>query len=830
MENERFVFPFAVGRVAWEHKPYSQKDTDRTPQERAEIEICQRRNHYLVKDVRPNQAFKLICEGRCWRAGLLKPDAVSLRKTSFTGSHLFALDFDSCEISPEEMVRYCVSIGIEPNFWYYSFSQGKKPGFNYRIVWVLASPISIEEYEELYVAALRDKMFSNADKQTKDVSRLWHGTRNGGVFIKETPIAFDRFNIFERDAKPRKRTRAKKNGDVAEDVPETPADFIMPKRSFDWDYHLSGVCDLWDRWRRRQYLHYSQRLLLFSELKSLKYASSVAKSILDEIMKYYDADLYADSKCDRAEIKYFLSSKTKSPSNKIVQWENNEYTIGEWFNSGDYLKRVQADRRPRITRDELMMEADAKIPELLAKNGIQYIECQTEAGKTERVIKYFSTLDLEQKKIIYSIPTYVLIDEFLRRLSSRGVSLDFVFCPRKIEYSPEALVYYDAGFPEGIPLSPEMLERKKELEDVANPDKKGLFIITHACLAHMRDINADVIVIDENIEDCLIDRNTIYSTTLSGLKSFVGTSRGKKELERLIEIVETGEPQTEINDIDIEAIFEIFDYIQMVKNPIFETAKGVGKLRSAELLAVGEDWQGNRYLYFETASRLLRIAVEKQINVKLLTGTPKIKQLQAGLPEEIARQIDVLAIDRAEPQGHIFQWLIEGVSGSKSKMDKTMDFAIRELEKRGIDWQDIHLLTLKSCVELARTKGFKIAQTIDGKDLYIENCAGIDSMKGHNLIVIGKADIPSNAYLDMLHDKQIDSTQRRRTRPIEDTGTETRIHGFVERDLWDLQAEQIREPIEQAVGRARTLWFNCNVYVFCDFPVRNATEYIREVL
>ena len=94
-ERERFVFPFAVGRVAWDHKPYNQKDTDRTPQERAEIEICQRRNHYLVKDVRPNQAFKLICEGRCWRAGLLKQDSVSLRKTSFTGSHLFAIDFDS---------------------------------------------------------------------------------------------------------------------------------------------------------------------------------------------------------------------------------------------------------------------------------------------------------------------------------------------------------------------------------------------------------------------------------------------------------------------------------------------------------------------------------------------------------------------------------------------------------------------------------------------------------------------------------------------------------------------------------------------------------------
>ena len=831
MENGVFVFPFAVGRVAWNHKPYSIKDTDRTPQEQAEITICQRRNHYVIKDVRPQQAFKLICEGRCWRAGLLKADAANLKKTSFTGSRLFALDFDSCEIPPEQMVEYCVSLEIEPNFWYWSFSQGKKTGYNYRLVWVLASEISVDEYESLYSAILKDKMFSNADKQTKDIARLWHGTRNGGTFIKETPISFDKFSIFVReDVKPRKRTRAKQDGDASGVVAETQTDFIMPKYGFNWEYYLSGVCDLWDKWRHKKYLHYSQRLLLFSELKCLKYAPHVKKTILEEIMRHYDPDLYADSKCDRAEIKYFMSGKTRTPDNKIVQWNNQEYTIAEWFNSGAYLQRDSNERRKRITRDELMVEADEKIPALLAKDGIQYIECQTEAGKTERVIKYFSTLDLTREKVIYSIPTYVLIDEFIRRLTAHGVPVDCVHCPRKIDYTPEELVYFDAGFPEAIPMTPEMLERKKELEDVANPEKKGLFIITHACLAHMRTLDASVIVIDENIEDCLIDRNTIYSTTLSGIKKFVGTAAGKREMERLIDAVDNEEPQTRIEDINVDAIFEYFDYIQMVKDPIFDTAKGVGKLRSAELLAVGRDWKGNKYLYFETASRLLRIAIEKGINVKLLTGTPKIKQLQAGLPEEIARQIDVLTLERAEPEGHIFQWLIEGASGSKSRMEKTLDFAIDELEKRGIDWTDIHLLTLKSCVEMARNKGFKIAQTIDGEDLYIENCAGIDSMKGHNLIVIGKADIPANAYLDMLHDREIDDTQRRKPRPIEDTGTETRIHGFLVRELWELQAEQIREPIEQAVGRARALWFDCNVYVFCDFPVRNATEYIKGVL
>ena len=192
----------------------------------------------------------------------------------------------------------------------------------------------------------------------------------------------------------------------------------------------------------------------------------------------------------------------------------------------------------------------------------------------------------------------------------------------------------------------------------------------------------------------------------------------------------------------------------------------------------------------------------------MLTGTPKISQLEAGLPDELKGSIEQFAIDRAEPLGHIYQWLIQGASGSKAKIFETMNYAIDELVKRGVDWQNIYCMTLKSNVELARMKGFFIPTTEDGEEIYIENCAGLDSFKGQDLIVIGKSDLPKSDYLDMLHNKTISDRQKSITRPIADTGIETKIHGFLERELWELQAEQLREPIEQAVGRARTLWYN----------------------
>ena len=253
--------------------------------------------------------------------------------------------------------------------------------------------------------------------------------------------------------------------------------------------------------------------------------------------------------------------------------------------------------------------------------------------------------------------------------------------------------------------------------------------------------------------------------------------------------------------------------------------ENIGQLKNATMLSVGENkYKKTRYLYFEIASNMLPTAIENGISVSLFTGTPKLKQLEAGLPEALRGRIKTEIIDRADPLGTIYQWLCDGASGSKSSIEKTFDFAINELDKLGVDWTEINLLTLKACRDIARDKGFKIPTTASGEDIYIENCAGIDDMKGQDLIVIGKADIPKNAYLDMLHNGNLSDRQMRETRPIDNTGVEAYIWGFTEPELWELQAEQIRLPLEQAVGRARTLWYDCNVYVFCDFPVRNVKD------
>ena len=144
--------------------------------------------NYLFLDLDIRQIGELIGQGAAWRAAVYEKDTTSFRKLNAIGSYILALDFDNCKYQPSEVCEYAVSIGIQPTMWYYSYSQGKKEGFNFRILWVLASMISPNQYENIYKNMLDKFAAYNPDSSTKDCSRLWYGCRTGVNIINENPI------------------------------------------------------------------------------------------------------------------------------------------------------------------------------------------------------------------------------------------------------------------------------------------------------------------------------------------------------------------------------------------------------------------------------------------------------------------------------------------------------------------------------------------------------------------------------------------------------------------------------------------------------------------
>ena len=111
---------------------------------------------------------KLIGEGRCWRNGNYDLNYRSFKKKYVVDSHFIVLDFDAVKRTPKQMCNI-----MEPNFWYYTLSQGVKPGNNFRMVWVLTEAIGPQDFAFVYEWFL--KKFPLADRNVKDISRMWYG-------------------------------------------------------------------------------------------------------------------------------------------------------------------------------------------------------------------------------------------------------------------------------------------------------------------------------------------------------------------------------------------------------------------------------------------------------------------------------------------------------------------------------------------------------------------------------------------------------------------------------------------------------------------------------
>ena len=168
---------------------YSKQRYQSKPTDKGIISGLQKPYNYVFAGVESvEDVAALIGEGRAWRAGLYESGVDSFKKANVKAAQILALDFDSCPQEPETIVQYAESIGISPSAWYYSYSQGKKSGYNFRVLWVLEEPIKHIQYETIYKGMLEQFAEFSPDISTKDASRLWFGTAKGVNVLSRTPI------------------------------------------------------------------------------------------------------------------------------------------------------------------------------------------------------------------------------------------------------------------------------------------------------------------------------------------------------------------------------------------------------------------------------------------------------------------------------------------------------------------------------------------------------------------------------------------------------------------------------------------------------------------
>ena len=95
----------------------------------------QQYSQYVEALITLNDFVDIVNDGRCWRNG--EHSERRFQKRNVIGSRFLALDFDESKYTPEEIINFGKENGLAPNVFYFSFSQGRKIGNNFRLVFVL---------------------------------------------------------------------------------------------------------------------------------------------------------------------------------------------------------------------------------------------------------------------------------------------------------------------------------------------------------------------------------------------------------------------------------------------------------------------------------------------------------------------------------------------------------------------------------------------------------------------------------------------------------------------------------------------------------------------
>ena len=781
---------------------------------------------------------RLIGEGRAWRAGLYEPTADSFKKANVKAAQIIALDFDSCEQEPQAIVDYATSIGISPSAWYYSYSQGIKAGYNFRVLWILEEPIKAIQYETIYKAMLEQFSQYNPDSSTKDASRLWFGGNRGVNVLSHTPMPLsvigwlgvaEKVKEGQAIQKARKAVKACENkffeGQEAEDL--EPLYMTQGRR---WWEELRFKCWLWDRWENGMYLNYNQRLTLFTNLKYIKYADNNL-SVLKQILEIYERfkGVYEGHTCNEEQIRsMFLNTTLHAMGIVKVNGEENPITVKDYLNRSPHqvintIEKISLEELDKLLREEM--------PRLLDKKGIIYIKSQTASGKTYHVIQWLLQQDLSKKKIIYSAPRYTNLDEFVERFTAAfneaeaGKPMpkraeDYIKQIPRGKYTSADLLLMEMGFPAATKQD----ERFRAIQEMLDKGSKGLFVCTHQCIAHLRECNADYIIIDENIEEALFNVVELDEVGLSGLIPCVENEEKQQIILGLVNSIKTKQRGEIISIEPLKQALVKFDWESYFNSK--NKVAGIGKILepNKEPPMIGSS-KGNATIRITTKSTLIDNALANDIPIKLLSATPKSMMLSKIYNTDA---IELYEFPLARNEGQIIQFM--GVSGAKgvnnSKIDDLIKYVKMKIPEE--EWKTAYVLSFKDSIAQWKAAGFKIPYKIENgerKDIHLANNAGLDLLKGETVIVAGKFDNNDDFYINRYYDMFPDSkTPPKRIMKTIKIAERIRSLYLWDNDiLQDLQIETIKLYLEQSAGRARALREQgAKVYLFANFPIEDA--------
>ena len=774
---------------------------------------------------------------------------VERKAENFVYQKFFALDFDGT-LSVEEFWDRAKKYEIEPIFLYETLTCSKEK-YKFRAVFLNDITITNREVAEIILQLLL-RLFPEADKSCKDTSRMFFGGKN--LIFLNVENRIDIFSLslatqgYMKSIDP--SNYAKKIRKFAESLniaiknnnlcihrgdDESEKDDIlentnikivnaeessffyiiektqkhqtcMRRQSKDEHYAIRGVdekfiterCKLLKDFYERDIPH-EQKFLIATSLRHIYGGRTMFfKAPIDSLekwevaWKYMDSFQYSPQRCRTEICPYYETCQGKTILDKITS----------------KIQVTQLKEYGNVTISEKLLKQFLEKAILCDDDDIHLIRAQTAIGKTSAYCDIISKNN--DKTFMVVLPTNMLQIEVAEALESKGVAT-YITPNIKVLTSNLGLedlcndieLLYSMGYGQKVKskireyIKRETIEEWKveQLESYLNMreqfDGKKCIITTHALFLGLDPdlLRQYEVIIDEDI------LMTIFKNT---------SSITFRELDEVLDNADLSihcvQRILELQNKEDDSVWR-YNVIKLNSDEVENLYKQKLNIRSSII----DFLQADSYHVDLKNEKIDFFNARKLPNIKMtIVSATLVDRLYMSFCKN--RKIKFYDVPIAKYKGQLKQYTAHSLSRSN-------------IEQIGMDELNKGIQNITHNPEIIQITFKKYSEE---KEHYYGNTEGLNIYKGKDIAVIGTPH--SIPFIYMLIGKYLgfNAEDRLCQRFVEYNGYRFKFMTYGDADMRMLQFYIIESILEQTIGRARLLRFECVVYLFSNFPIGQA--------
>lgn len=783
------------------------------------------------------------------------------RADFFEKQELFAIDIDE-GLSYQEFMKRSKLYGILPFLVYDTLSAAPEKE-KFRAVYLMEAVIQKKELAELFNMMLI-KVFPESDEICKDAARLFLGGKKIKYFNEDNRLGIENLvracqckmkekdpknyrrnienlvgdsgiackdgciQIYRKDSvidekipqdvdilgnmvieygkvkkKIKKEVKGKREKNENENKPNFPILRLKNKEK------LSTYCSLY-RDHLNEHLHHNLKFLLATNLQYIKGGKKLFMNGIEEeeteSKKNWEMEWtqirsygYKPQSCIKGGCPYTDMCNVDSLYSKLT-WKIIS------------LK----EKEPYITLEEAQNELRQYLYEAVEANDrdIHLIKAQTALGKTQAYCEL--ACEKSDQAFMFVVPTLDLQDEIVKRLEVAGSHcIKTVSCIEKIKEKKlpiynELITLYDSGQGDKVKgriqeylesnieeLSEiEIEEIKRCLAQKEQLDGTCNVVTTHKMFLNLplKILERYEIIVDEDILMSIIKDND--SVSLEKISEALNAGVFSGDAEKRLKMLQNMEPGKAVR---LEPI-RISELSEKDMNYFGDLVVLLG----SQVFYYEENIQEIRYFNPMEIPKVKIIVLSATLNEKIWKGFCK------------NRRVKMNEVGMVQYKGKLMQFTYYSMSRE----------CIRKLDGQKVKQ------VIKEITGVPEEQIITFKKFMDESEIHFGKTEGFDKLKGKNLAIIGTPHYIVALYKMVGRYLGYDTSKKLCRQRVENSSYSFNLMTFSDAEMRNLQMYILEAELEQAVGRARLLRYNATVWVFSNFPLRqaeiNQEDYLKD--